>query len=95
MTSADLLPIFSLSRIEIESGVSALKPTAEVLCMTTNNSEGEYVALGYDLPKTLAAFWTDQLERIRYRAESEANRTPPCLEGDKQIRFNSGNTNRN
>ena len=65
-----------------------------LLCVTTSNSKGECVDLGNDILKILAGF-SGQLEQIKHRAESKANRTPPRFVSYTQIRIDSDSPNRN
>ena len=60
--------------------------------MKENSPEND-VELAYDPPGALTAFWSSQLERIKHRAESNSNRTPPRLECNVQIRCDSYSTN--
>ena len=61
--------------------------------MKENSSEND-VELVYDLPRALASFWSNQLERIKQCAESPSDRTAPRLACNVQIRFDSDSTDK-
>lgn len=61
--------------------------------MKENSPEND-VELAYNPPRALTAFWSNQLVRIKRRAESDSNRTPPRLKCNVQIRCDSDSTNK-
>jgi len=56
--------------------------------MEEPNCKGE--ELKPDVPRSLSVFWANQLDQIKQRAESHANRTDPGSKCNGQFRLYSG-----
>lgn len=61
--------------------------------MEKDQRNHDYDPDAQDIPRRLAAFWGNQLQQIKRRAEGEANGTSTRLTSDSKFRLEPGSNN--
>ena len=80
--------IFSVRRyvLEVDADPQTLRVT-EVWHMEIDNRQHERERPAQDIPRELAAFWGNQLQRLKQRAEAQAKGTSTGSTSDGKLRL--------